>query len=251
MDLESGATHQFSDEPEVSRSFPIWSRDGEKLVYASGADRGRQDRLVERGLDGSVLRELYRSDRDASLLPGGVTADGRVVVVESTNQTSAIGIVELDGTFTPVAQTRRRTSVDVSPDGRWAVFMGWLSGAPQLFVLDLEDVAAGPRQLTREGGQYPTFSPDGRSLYLRSADYPRGASILRFDFDQDSGRLTSDPELVRRTRGQDIDWWGLGWFEVGDDTLYVAEQVTPPGGGRIVLVRNWADHVERVLSGGE
>jgi Tol biopolymer transport system component len=58
---------------------------------------------------------------------------------------------------------RRTSSFTLSPDGSMAVFPGDGERGPQLWVRDLAESAVRPLEGT-EGGEYPFWSPDGRSI---------------------------------------------------------------------------------------
>jgi Tol biopolymer transport system component len=56
----------------------------------------------------------------------------------------------------------------ISPDGRWIAYMSMESGRPEIYVRNWPDLQA-KWQVSRDGGYFPNWSPDGSELVFESA----------------------------------------------------------------------------------
>src|ERR1017187_6064606 len=115
-----------------------------------------------------------------------VSPDGRQVPsVRTTTDLGAgkhnadVWIVPADGSAPPRPLTRHEKTDNAprfSPDGKMLAFVSPRSGAPQVYLLDLE--GGEPRKLTdlSAGAQDPlVFSPDGKKLAFVSDVFPDNA----------------------------------------------------------------------------
>ena len=69
---------------------------------------------------------------------------------------------------------------DFSPDSRWIAYTSDVSGRVEVYVAPLEGgPAAAQWQMSSAGGSEPKFSPDGRTLYYRSAAFQWMAVSVR------------------------------------------------------------------------
>jgi Tol biopolymer transport system component len=64
----------------------------------------------------------------------------------------------------------------VSPDGKWLAYVSNASGREEVYIRPL---AGGPRlTVSRDGGEEPLWSPDGKRLYYRVGARLMGAGIV-------------------------------------------------------------------------
>jgi hypothetical protein len=85
---------------------------------------------------------------------------------------SGIWIAARDGDREPhpfVATDAPEFGQAISPDGRWLAYVSKESGRPEIYVQPFPD--GGERhQISTDGGLYPVWSPDGRSIYYRNEE---------------------------------------------------------------------------------
>jgi Tol biopolymer transport system component len=157
---------------------PVWSPDGERLLYASASQVDGPLQMRVRRSDGSgtdvdVVRTV------GAQLPQDWSSDGRVilfgdrvVVVRSAARrpARALWLVPPDGSRppeplepSPVSRAEGR----FSPDGRYVAFVSDEAGRPEVIVAPLG--GAGRRQqVSTEGGFAPRWRRDGRELFYFS-----------------------------------------------------------------------------------
>ncbi len=100
------------------------------------------------------------------------TPDGRIVY-QSNAGGSNIWMMNADGSASPAKQLTNNSRInllpEVSPDGRFIVFLSYLTGVPHLWRMNID--GSDQRQLTNgaSGEASARFSPDGRWLVYRTA----------------------------------------------------------------------------------
>ena len=146
---------------------PMWSPDGERLVYLVSGER--PDAVYWRRADGTGIPEHLIDTRSAEgWLAGG--SQMRFLTLTGNND---YGISLFDMTTrktTPVIDLpgSAQHSSSVSPDGRWMAYASNETGRYEVWLQPIP--ANGTRyQLTTSGGSHPLWSPDGQSLYFDRA----------------------------------------------------------------------------------
>ena len=137
-----------------------WAPDG-KIVYTSRT--GETWDIWMANSDGSESRQLT-ADAFIEQQPS-VCGDGRHIVFQSNRSRSRnIWRMNIDGSNQK--QLTDGNFVDAaplcSPDGRSVVFMSLRSGTPGIWKVGIE--GGSPVQVTKDPGELPTISPDGKFI---------------------------------------------------------------------------------------
>jgi len=169
MDLERGVRTRI-DNTAWSRDNPIWSGDGDRLLYNS-QQNGIMDLEATRA-DGSGGREsIFEDDRDK--VPYDWSRDGKHVAywtLGDATGTANIWIYSVeDGTTAPLMEGEATyKDARFSPDSRWISYVSDDSTRMEVFVqaLSMDDgVRGGARwQLSTSGGTLPHWRDDGREI---------------------------------------------------------------------------------------
>ncbi len=151
---------------------PVWSADGNEIIYASRDTPAEKAAIYRRRADGNGPRQLVaRLNGDAD--PGASSPDGRWVVVSlwenpTTPQIWAVPLVAGEQPRALIAGQFGAHDPRISPDGRWLSYTSNESGREEIYVVPFPG-SGGKWQVTTGGGRSSRWSPDGKHLdYLTS-----------------------------------------------------------------------------------
>jgi Tol biopolymer transport system component len=143
---------------------PMWTPDGERLVFIVSGDRG--DAVYWRRADGSGDAEHLIDTRAAE----GWNAAGSQLRFLTLIGNRDYGISLFDMKSRAVRRLvdlrgSAQHSSSMSPDGRWMTYASNETGRYEVWIEPFP--RSGARlQVTRDGGSHPLWAPDGRSLYF-------------------------------------------------------------------------------------
>jgi Tol biopolymer transport system component len=146
---------------------PLVTPDGRHLLFVrDGALLAAPFDDAELAVTGPAVPLLddVGDDGRASTAEWAISDTGTLAYVAATDQTSALGVVDRDGTFHPIAVPRGIYRLPrVSPDGRTIAFT---AATPQQSDIDLFDLARGSLAKLPAGGSESAlaWAPDGQSL---------------------------------------------------------------------------------------
>jgi serine/threonine protein kinase len=153
--------------------FPIWSTDGQHVVFQS--DREGDLGIFWQAADGSGTPErLTKADKDTSHIPESWSPKGDGFLFRVTKGTDiSLWLFSLkDRTARPFGAVRSQTPTDAafSPDGRWVTYstsMTTDAGQRVVYVQPVPATGATYQIPVLEAGGYrhPQWSPDGKELF--------------------------------------------------------------------------------------
>lgn len=154
---------------------PIWTLDGERLVFIVSNERG--DAVYWRRADGTGTPEHLLDARSAEgWMPDGRQMRFLTLKEEGGTRDYDIALFDLSSrTVTPLvglAGSAQHSSA-VSPDGHWLAYASNETGRYELWLEPLPRTGA-RYQITRNGGGHPLWLPDGRALY-----FDRGGQLFK------------------------------------------------------------------------
>jgi serine/threonine-protein kinase len=241
--LERGALTRLTFEGD--NTWPVWSPDGRRIAFASIRNDALMSTYVK-SADGSGETELLLSPEThqdwGQTIPRSWSPDGRVVLLEFTNQQGsnilAISVEDKSETFrmeTPASEH----SPALSPDGRWLAYGSDESGRFEVYVRPFPE-SGGRWQISTDGGTFPRWAPDGRSLFYRRQTRLMAVSV---DLEQDTVRA-DPPQVVfddLRLQGTESDYDALD-----DRTFLVVEPVGSERAAQgVTVLVNWLDQLGR------
>jgi serine/threonine-protein kinase len=152
--------------------FPLWTRDGQRVVFQS--DRDGDASLFWQRADGSGSAERLAKleQKQASLYsPDFWSLDGKTVILSSSFGVNGASIssVSIERDAKPKvlidAPSKRDDSSSVSPDGRWIAYESNDGGQMDIYVQAFPPT--GPKyQLTTAASFFPVWSPDGKQIFF-------------------------------------------------------------------------------------
>lgn len=143
---------------------PMWTPDGERLVFIASSERG--DAVYWRRSDGTGDAEHLIDTRAAEGWNGG-GAQLRFLTLKG-NRDYGISLFDMKTrTVTHLVDWpgSAQHSSSMSPDGKWMTYASNETGRYEVWLEPFP--RSGARlQLTRDGGSHPLWAPDGRSIYF-------------------------------------------------------------------------------------
>jgi Tol biopolymer transport system component len=155
-----------------SSAFPVWSRDGRKLLmmgFRNGAFV-----LYWKEVDGQREKPLFTSPEP--IYPLDWTVGDRTVLFQRRSPESGSDIYEIasdrSGSQQPVLNSRANEEMGrLSRDGRWLAYVSDESGTRQVYVKRFPShVGDSAWQVSTQGGTNPGWSRDGKQIYYVAPD---------------------------------------------------------------------------------
>jgi serine/threonine-protein kinase len=162
-DLSAGTLTQLTF--DGANRAPIWSPDGQRVLFASNRQGALNLFALPAGANGPAER-LTTSESLQS--PGSWSPDGEVLAFMEQHSTSGrdIWLMRRNGDRTAFANSDADESAPrFSPDGRWIAYVSNESGQAEVYLRAMG--AATSRRISTNGGSEPVWRRDG-ALYYRS-----------------------------------------------------------------------------------
>ena len=174
FDLTRGIASRFTSDPGRYAAFPVWSPDGNRLLYCTRTPNV----LVERPVNGIGPETIFKSEPNTSWIPQDVSRDGHwVVVLEISGARRRILLAPRpDGKSVPLVEGESLGDGSLSPDGRWLLYtFAPGGGRSEVFVQSLPKEAGGSASAVGKwqissGGTSPVWRADGKEIFYLALD---------------------------------------------------------------------------------
>jgi len=242
VDLERGTSSRLT--ADSGTSFPVWMRDGQRLVFAS-AKQGTYSLFV-RPVDGSAPDERLTAgewpDYPFSSAPDGTIL--YVAVNPKTLQDIRVTKVTPKGASTPFLETQfREGGPAFSPDGKAIAYVSDESGRFEIYVRPYP----GPGEklpISIGGGNEPMWRRDGRQLFYRVGD-----SMMAVDIQTSPTVSAGKPKKLfeKSYERSNALWANYDVAPDGQHLLMVRRDVPSTPVTHINVVLNWIDELKQKL----
>ena len=167
VDLRRGARSRLTFENGSGTAYPVWSRDGTRIFFASNRS-GDWDLYSVPAGGGPAKRLLARK---GTQIPLSEAPDGTLLFSERSLGTGAdLWTLAPDGTPTPfLVSPASKVGGQFSPDGRTIAYVSDETGRDEVYLRSV----AGPNDamaVSIDGGREPAWAPDGKELFYRRGD---------------------------------------------------------------------------------
>jgi len=189
-DLVRGLRMRLTFDPDTDKGIPVWSPDGNRLLFATLRGGKARIGLYEKASDGaSGEKLLVASDApDREWWATDWSRDGRFLLLsrgDMVNSAKAdIWVLPLTGDGKSSLFLSAAAAVydgHFSPDGRWVAYTSRESGRTEVYVVPFDAARylkegrgnagpAGKWEVSTEGGNVPRWRRDGRELYYLTPD---------------------------------------------------------------------------------
>ena len=251
-DLGAGNLSRLTREPAVSNIAPLWTPDGERVVFGSNRE-GPWGLFVKNADDTGAVERLMTDTEAMSLLPRTWSSDGARLVFAGvySGTRGELGLLSMEEDRSierPLQEEWNEQHPTVSPDGRWVAYDSDRSGRPEVYVERFPEF--GDRQtISVDGGTMPRWAPDGRALYFASGDRTR---LMVMPVGTEPG--FSKGPLTVVTEAEVYDFQGRGAYDVaadGERLLVVTSQAAPRTDSaeltHLVIIQNWSSELQRLV----
>ena len=148
---------------------PIWTPDGEWLVYESDLDGLGLWRVRANGT--GQPERITEETRD--LRPEAFSPDGTQLVYRESGESEfdlyvlSMGDERTDQPLIVTASLEGFSAI--SPDGSWIAYTSDETGQLEVYVRSFPNVDDEKEQISTDGGEEPLWGPEGRELFYRRA----------------------------------------------------------------------------------
>lgn len=232
-----------------SNHTPIWTRDGENVVFGSMRD-GRTFNLFTRAADGTGHAEkLVTNNRTGGFRPFDWSPDGNQLLFDYGGELG-IGIIEMQGGEAPVVRPlidagAGEESPTLSPDGAWIAYASDQSGAHEIYVERFPELGD-RQQISLDGGSEPLWSPKGDELFYR-----RGDALMAVPVTPGPQLRLGAPDIVFEGWSYRNDFRQRAYDVTPDGTRFIIIKEDAVGGDvepvEIRVVQNWHEELKRLV----
>jgi eukaryotic-like serine/threonine-protein kinase len=163
----------------VTNIDPIWTPDGQRIVYAS-TEKGAATNLWWIRADGGGDAQRLTESKNAQI-PWSWSPDGKILAYFENNPATGFDVITMPvegsvksgwkpGQSKPFVNTTFNEILPAfSPDGKWIAYQSNESGVSEIYVRPFPG-PGGKWQISAGGGAYPEWSRDGKELFYRAPD---------------------------------------------------------------------------------
>jgi serine/threonine protein kinase len=231
---------------------PVWSPDGTRVAFWSRGGGGPSN-LYVRSADLSGGDERLTTSPN-NQFPFSWADHGKLLVFHELSPETGmdIGVVSVEEGHRSELVLRGRfdeASPAMSPDGRWIAYESNLSGRWEVYVQPFPQLTT-RWQVSTDGGEAPTWRPDGRELFYRRGRALMGVSVetagnsLRYGSSKMLFEGSYAPEdSARMARSYAVAPDGRRFLMMKQEERHghAAEAA------QLVVVRNWAEELKRLV----
>jgi eukaryotic-like serine/threonine-protein kinase len=230
--------------------FPVWTRDGRRIVFQS--DRDGDLALFWQGVSGGAAERLTRPEPQTAHVPDAWSPRADVLlfsVAKESNQ--ALWTLSMPGRevapFGDVSSYILPAAAAFSPDGRWVAYQAGDGDAGEGMTFVQPFPATGTKYQIARGGR-PLWSPDGRRLYFVPAP---GQFLAVAVTATDEGIAFTSPEEIPRRFGLAPPSSARSFDVLADGRIVGIN--TPPEAAfsvnQILVVQHWLEELKAKVPG--
>jgi serine/threonine-protein kinase len=226
----------------------IWSPDGSTILFSSN----REGKILpfRKRADGSGEAEKL-IDYEEDLYSTSFSPDGKLLIGETLGYDLWFYPIEGGELELFLKSEFQEGTAKFSPDGRWVAYHSNESGRSEIYVRPFP-AAGGKWQVSDEGGGFPTWSGDGRSIFYRTDEGIMTAAVEAEGgtFRVDKPKLLFDGSFRGGAQGMAVLGYAFPDYDVSaatGDFVMFPESEQEGRGAHVNLVLNWGEELLRTL----
>jgi Tol biopolymer transport system component len=228
LDLIRHTRTRLTDD-ETADLFPLWTPDGNRIVYFSYSEK--RAGICWRPADGTGEVEFLASGPESIFTPASWSADGKTLALDKFKsdiplttvaplivaaiERPGVSLSDAPGTKldilllslegdrelkTLLADKYIELVPQISPDGRWIAYVSVESDQPNVYVRPYPEVNSGKWPVSTSNGWGPVWSPDGKELFYLSDGWMMSVPI-------ESGTAFKAGVPQKLFKGDYYDFW--------------------------------------------
>jgi dipeptidyl aminopeptidase/acylaminoacyl peptidase len=225
--------------------FPIWTPDGEEILYTEGSGF---DHLARLRADGSGTGQLLDI---AGIEPGGQIPTSwsdlhRALLFQYRGDTWKFSVEEESASPFMTQEGAIEREARFSPDQNFVAYRSDETGRDEVYVVPFPG-PGGKRQISTDGGAQPMWSPKGDELFYKSGDRMIVVSVkTEPTFEYGTPKVLFETPLPERAAG-DPSRYGVS----ADGQRFLVTAPAPESGEEedapeIHVILNWFQELERL-----
>src|SRR5207247_1141309 len=178
-----GSVTRLTFDASRHNGMPVWSPDGNRIVYNS-LQKGKWG-LYQNQSGGSGTEELL-FESELLKAPMSWSPDGKRIVfwVQDQKTGGDLWVLPLEGDKKPaplIASPANETHGQISPDGKWIAYTSNSTGRNEIYVQPFPS-GSGRWQISNHGGDWPRWRRDGKELLYHSIAVTLDAPAMTTSF---------------------------------------------------------------------
>jgi serine/threonine-protein kinase len=221
--------------------YPVWSRDGRSIFFASF--RNQRWGVFAQAADGTGNVRLVGAGA-SELDPMSLSADGRRLVVRQGGDLLLLPLNPTGNVLPLLSRPFNEVNGEISPDDRWIAFQSNESGRDEVYVRPFPAVNDGLWQISASGGRQPLWARNGRELF-----YLGPAGLMSIPIETKGGFQFGQPTVVLE-KAADRYWFataGRAYDVSPDGQRFLMLKEDPQAAARLLVVQNWFDELKRLV----
>jgi eukaryotic-like serine/threonine-protein kinase len=226
--------------------FPIWSADGQRVIFRFRPGDISTYYLMSKSADGAGASDTLVTAENTPT-PLSSTPDGTAFLYTRTRSTSTdVFLLLLQGDRTPQPYLQAdfsQNGAQFSPDGRWVAYVSNESGRYEIYVRSFSDARA-KWQVSENGGVEPVWARNGTELFYRD-----GERLFAVPMETRRAFRAGKPQLlfVAQMVGAGSMSGGAGYDVAADGRFLMVKPVGQENATQITFVQNWTEELKRLV----